>query len=140
MIGTNVANHLLRSENYLITGIDLSGNIAREIYKNGNLARRVEIFLPEVGYMDVAWRHAFPPLSGTFSFFVYSLFADPDIGKALRSMEGWQIHNSFRGGNDRKLLPSRVYAPLRIKIENKNSLGRSIWILGSFSSFSFSFI
>lgn len=45
---------MLRSEkeNYLITGIDPSGR-AREIYKNGNLARRVEIFLPEVGYIDV---------------------------------------------------------------------------------------
>lgn len=53
-------------------------------------------------------------------------------------MEGWQIHNSFRGGNDRKLLPSRVYAPLRIKIENKNSLERPISIpFLTFSSFSF---
>lgn len=55
-------------------------------------------------------------------------------------MEGWQIHNSFRGGNDRKLLPSRVYAPLRIKIENKNSLERPISIpFLTFSSFSFFF-
>lgn len=56
-------------------------------------------------------------------------------------MEGWQIHNSFRGGNDRKLLPSRVYAPLRIKIENKNSLERPISIpFLTFSSFSFFFL